>query len=498
MESKSHISLIVGATALFLGLLHNVLFYEKGIGLNVPLFIILAIAGGVFLIAYSNKRLDKKNVFLLLLPAVFFAGMVFARSSDLLTLFNIAASFLLLLLCVKTFLDKDLRTYLPLDYAKIILLPLGFIKSLIETISKIFNSPKVLRNSPKTQEVIRGVVMAVIAVSIFFFLFASADDVFRKVFSNFYIFELNEELFSRASVIAIITAIFIGVFGHIVSKSEQVSPTASIPRDRRLGAIETMIVLVATNGLFLIFIVLQLAYLFGGESRVASLGITYAEYARKGFFELILVAFLAFLMISVAEKRIVQKEHSHLLSFKLLSLFLLSQVIIILVSAFTRLSLYENAYGFTNIRLYSHVFMVWVGIVVALMAYTVISNQKREKFTFQIYLLSVLFLAGTNFLNPEKVIAKYNMDRYRDTGKLDTAYLASLSDDALPETVALLDDPNEAIRNLFARDLYWARNYDNRDDTDWASLRLPRMEAQELVASKHAQLEANKDIFTAN
>lgn len=250
----------------------------------------------------------------------------------------------------------------------------------------------------------------------------------------------------------------------------------------------------AINALFLVFITLQLTYLFGGESRVAALGLTYAEYARKGFFELILVAILSFVVISIAEQFVTKNGDSHSGIFKFLSVALLLQVLLILASAFTRLSLYENAYGFTDIRFFSHALMIWMGLVLALLAYHIVRSGRYEIFLYRVLLLSIFFLFGINIVNPEAFIARHNIARYESTGKLDTKYLAHLSDDALPETIRLLDDPNEEVRNSFASELYRARSHGDRDSENWESFTFPRMKAQQLIASKRAQLEASKDL----
>ena len=498
MQSTANSYVYLGLVALCLGIINNVLFYERGIGLNVPIFTISIIVGGVVILYQFGRHLERRSVMLFLVPTVLFSSMVFLRSSDLLTLFNILASVLLLLIFVSSFVGKSFHTYLPADYLKIFILPLKFLKSLLDVYPKIFSFRKVAEASAVTREVLRGSLLAIAAIVAFSFLFASADDVFRSFIPDLLQFKLNAELVNRFCILVFTTAALIGAFGYMFNSVGVSSSSPLIPKERKFGAIETTILLGAVNALFLVFILLQLTYLFGGESRVAALGITYADYARKGFFELILAAILSFIIISAAEKRVIKKEESHTRSFKILSIVLILQVVLVLASAFTRLVLYENAYGFTDIRLYSHALMIWIGLVLALLAYHILSNGKYEAFAHRVFLLAILFLFGMNILNPEAFIARHNIRRYENTGKLDTAYLAHLSDDALPETIALLDNPDEKIRNPFAKELYWARNYGNRNDTDWASLRLPRIKAQKLIAPKRAQLEANKDILTAN
>jgi len=182
--------------------------------------------------------------------------------------------------------------------------------------------------------------------------------------------------------------------------------------------------------LFFLFILVQLAYLFGGTSNISAQGFTYAEYARKGFFELIAVAVIAFAMLWTADRTVTKTSHDHARSFQLLSAALIAQVLLIMVSAFKRLYLYEQAYGFTALRLYSHIFVVFLAVIFVLLLIKILRNWAEHTFVFPAFIAAVLFLAGLNLFNPDAFIARQNLDRFHQTGKLDGAYLGSLSPDA--------------------------------------------------------------------
>ena len=255
-----------------------------------------------------------------------------------------------------------------------------------------------------------------------------------------------------------------------------------MPKKQKLGSIETMIVLVSVSALFLVFILLQLAYLLGGESHLMSLGLTYAEYARKGFFELIWVAILSYALISFAEKKIIRKsDDKHLSSFKIACSVLIIEVVIILASAFFRLWLYEFAYGFSTIRLYSHALMIWLGVVFVLLALHILKAGRRTRFGLQLFISVALLLISMNFLNPDAYIASKNIERYAQTGKIDVVYIANLSDDAIPVSARLLNDPDENVRAKFAEILSYSNlgvPYDSESNRmSWQSSRLSSMKA---------------------
>ncbi len=143
-----------------------------------------------------------------------------------------------------------------------------------------------------------------------------------------------------------------------------------------LGFTEATIVLGAVNVLFLLFVIIQFQYFFGGQTNIGVEGYTYAEYARKGFGELVAVAVfstLLFLGLSAVVKR---QNQAQRWIFSALGVLLVVLVGVMLVSAYQRLVLYETAYGFTRLRTYTHVFMIWLG---ALLAVVVVLDLLRKE-----------------------------------------------------------------------------------------------------------------------
>lgn len=509
---------MLGGAVLFLGLLHNFLFYREGFGLNILLFVIALLASGWILARRFNaaegegsQKLTRDTIVLTSL-ILFFSIMSFIRASSLLTFFNILGIILLLFLLVQSHTGKRIRDLFPEDYAKIFRLPFMF----APYFEKTFSDFRAARNAEKgiegkstiSKEVIRGIVVAIAALIVFTMLLVSADEIFASVVRRIFSFDIDPDLFGRAIIFAIVTAFLIAAFGYLLKKQDDeknsgkavsaesgIAPSfalsgglsgsndASKGDSHKVGHIETTIVLASVCALFLVFICLQLAYLFGGQSHILAQGMTYAEYARKGFFELIVVAIFAYMMISFAEKRIVKKGEGHLSSFKAVSSILIAEVVAILVSAFYRLALYEQAYGFSTIRLYSHALMIWLGVVLVLLALHIVSAQSdvkgRKRFGLRIFFSVSLLLACMNLLNPDAFIAEKNIDRYAETGKIDAAYLASLSDDAVPVTVHLLKDADKSVRAEFADAL--AAKRDGMTES-WKSSHISSMRAKVLLA----------------
>jgi hypothetical protein len=184
-----------------------------------------------------------------------------------------------------------------------------------------------------------------------------------------------------------------------------------------LGALESNIALGALVALFVAFVALQFATLFGGTQHVVkTAGLTYAEYARSGFAQLLVVAALAFAVLAAARRW--ARPHP------LLPAALCLLTLVVLASALKRLGLYEETYGYTRLRLAAHAALLYLG---ALFALVLITCSARA--LVAVTAASVLVFALSD---PERRIAQHNLERYDRTGKIDVDYLHTLGPDAAP------------------------------------------------------------------
>lgn len=480
--------------SLGLGAAFDYLFYGKIPGISFPIYVGLILLG-LFIISYYYKAPLHKWTFFLIIPLVFFSLMVAMRASGFLTVLNIIIClFILLLLGDIAATGKMIKNYLIENYAKTILIPLRFIYYFRETVSKAIQLRGQLKEQKKMSQVVKGVLMALPLLFIFLLLFSSADLVFYKHLSS--LIHIEPETLYRSVIIVFVTAVFIGAFGYVFRTDNNESQSSNMPAQiSRVGIVETSVFLGLINLLFLTFIAVQLKYLFGGEKNIIALGFTYAEYARKGFFELIVVAVISFLVLWSTEKYIVKKDIGHTFQFKILSSFLIIQVLVIMISAFKRLLLYENAFGFTAQRFYSHSFIIWLGVIFILLLYKILINQKENIFSFLAFLSVLVFLACFNIINPDAFIARQNIKHFRGSGDLDAYYLSRLSEDAIPEVVKVFElSGDEKMKRNLARELYWKTQYSGGPlFTHWQSSNIARSRAKKVLLSKEKYLEENKD-----
>jgi len=489
-------TVLISGISLVLGILFDYFFYDKMLGIAFPIYVIFIVLG-LFAISRIHKKQINKQVVWLLIPLVFFSTMVFVRTSALLTFFNVLISLVLLLLIVKTVYEREINNFLMKDYFKIVFLPFEFIQPLLHTLSELFSSHKVNKDRKTLSHVIKGILMAIPVMFIFILLLSSADLIFQKYISDLITINIQPETLIRIIFILIVTLIFIGAYSYVFQELKKQENIKQENTKYMIGNIESSIVLGMVNVLFFLFILVQLTYLFGGESNISAQGFTYAEYARRGFFELIAVAVISLLLLLTIEKHIVQKEKSHILGFKILSTAMIVQVIGIMVSAFTRLLLYEQAYGFTTLRLYSHIFIILLGIIFCLLIYKIHWDSRENMFALRTFISIILFLIGMNLLNPDLFIARQNIDRLATTGKIDVFYLSSLSDDAIPEVVKALDTLDGDMKSSLGYELYW-RTQKNNDFTKWQSFNISRVQAKEILDSEEKELEQYKDYYKDN
>jgi len=183
--------------------------------------------------------------------------------------------------------------------------------------------------------------------------------------------------------------------------------------------------------LLLVFILFQARTLFlGAEQFQAVTGLTVAEYARRGFFQLVAVAALSLPLLLLAEWLLERRDEA-LRPFRVLAAVMLILLLLILASALHRMRLYTAHFGLTELRLYTTAFMAWLAVVFVWFAATVLRG-RRSRLAPGAVVAALGTLLLLNLANPDAVIARVNLERAAVKGDLDTAYLARLSGDAVP------------------------------------------------------------------
>ena len=475
-------ALILGVSLAF-GLLWNYFFFDKmppGIGFTVYIALIIAAFFGVSHYSKRPVRGDLLWIFPLLL---FFASMVTFRASDLLMVLNVFACLGLLALVMEVSMQGTMRRFIPLDYLKLFW-PFKVIAPLIAVCADIL-SMRHITDKKNAQQIVRGVLITIPVVIIFGILLSNADPIFEKYASIFTHWNLSEETIGRIIFTIIVTIAGTAFFSYSLTRKADHATERS--HARPLGHIETSILLGSVNALFFGFIAIQLTYLFGGESNIVAQGMTYAEYARRGFFELVWVAVISYLVLIVTEMFVEKDTEKHSRMFKILTAAVILQVGVIMISAFYRMALYEQAFGFTTLRLYTHGFIILLGFIFAGLLYKILIEHRDNTFAFRTFLAIVIFVAGMNFFNPDAFIAQKNLERFAATGDLDTEYLATLSSDATPVLLEAMSITPGKMQHELGHKFYTRLHNDKLQQ--WMEWNWSRAEEQKLLSPKTSELE---------
>jgi hypothetical protein len=498
MKSNSNRLWIV---AIVLGWLFDFLFWKHAPGINFAIYVVLCLAGGMYLLLGVEKTKPARNTLWLLIPILFFATITFVRTEPLTSfLAHFLTLFLLGVLAI-TYLGGRWIWYGLWDYVS------GFLKlggnMLVKplTFSAEVRKERAERgDQPKRSAwpVVRGLLIALPILAIFASLLASADAVFDARLQDFLdllkIDNLAEYIF-RLSYILIGAYLLVGVFIHAArhSKDEELGNEKKSVLGQFLGFTESAIVLGSVALLFTIFVVIQFQYFFGGQVNIHIDGYTYSEYARRGFGELIAVAFFSLLLILGFGAITKRESEIQRKTFSALSVGIVALVLVMLLSAYKRLVLYETAYGFSELRTYTHVFMIWLGLLLVATVLLEIFHRERM-FALAALIASIGFAVTLPILNVDAFIVQKNIARelngqteYQSEGGrvvFDSGYFLNLSDDSIPpieRAFQSADLPDSVREELGAVLLCQQHRRPAKRDSTWQSFNLARWIADQTL-----------------
>lgn len=302
---------------------------------------------------------------------------------------------------------------------------------------------------PRRGSVVRAGALTTLLLVVFGTLFASADPAFASLTRLFAFPELDVGLLPVRILMGLLTIATIGALVLVPGRADN-EATAAADRSRtrigfELAPAEWITALVVLDALFASFVILQLTVLFGGRTQVLeTAGLTYAQYARGGFFQLVAVAFLTLAVVAGAVRFGDAGGGGRRTWMKILLGGLCALTLVILASAMKRMSLYEEVYGFTRLRLLVDTTILWLaGMFGLLLAAGWV--WKASWLPRAALALTAIAVLGLNVVDPDAAIARRNIDRFETTGKLDADYLASLSFDAVPELARLQQPERDCV-----------------------------------------------------
>ncbi|MEO6588975.1 MAG: DUF4173 domain-containing protein [Pyrinomonadaceae bacterium] len=538
MNERTKTGLEILQAAVLLGVLGDILLRQTPWGLNILLFVGAFIAAYVMLVLRRRQEFWTRQMLALNVALVYFAAMFVWRDSYELKVADTLA--ILTILAILTLPALKIKTQI----AGVFHYAVGFVWSGISVAFApfflVFNDVQ-WKTIPQTGwskhliSVLRGVLIAVPILLIFGALFVAADAVFQGII---------ERTFNIQADIVVGHIIFTGFFSWIVAGylrgslienfSEDAKKTflaaevkqpknlsvtdikdedepkaeeklkaeenkkwswqnfdnSVFPRVLTLGGIEVSIVLGLINLLFLAFVIVQIPYLFGGMDLVQNTpDFKLAEYARRGFGELVTVAALV-LPILLVSHWLLRKDNP--VNEKIFRVFAGIQIVllfVIMISATQRLLLLTGnlGYGLTTIRLYPMIFMIWLALIFIWFALTVLRGA-REQFAWGALWSAFVILGAVHVLNPDAYIVRTNIRLMQEGRVFDASYNANLSDDAVPVLLENLDEMNFEQR-CRVNNRYFYRLDESKQETDIRSFNFSRWTARKAIEENRIHMQ---------
>jgi hypothetical protein len=529
------------AVALLVGVLVDVLVPGNGTGINAVLVVAAVLAAAALAAGPDGiRRMDPVDAWLPV-AALGFASMAAIRADDWLVTIDLLLAAALTGGTVACLAGARItRGLVPAIVTLGVGLVVGLIIGAVTVLGAARPAPAAEGATPagdrvragvrRAGPVLRGLLLAIPIVAVFALLFASADAVFAELARTALDWRIELDLSAavdRAAWILIVAWAMAGLLAIAVRSLPTLVPggpdelreawsaadatadavrqadapppppwwsggslgaasAAEMRQPVRLGTVEAATVLWLLVALFAGFVALQLTYLFGGHDTAAVAGMTYSEYARRGFFELVAVAVLAGTLVVVLDLAVAWRGRAQLAG----AIALLGLTGIVLVSAFVRLRLYQDAYGWTELRFVVIVAILWLAMALGLTVWLLLARMTR----WTLHVLGILLLvtvAGMNVVGPQAFVADRNLERALDpagvppggrTG-LDAGYLATLGDEAVPSLVAAYPRLPTAARRATNAFLDERRSVLQADPTlqGWPAWNLTRLRARDAL-----------------
>jgi hypothetical protein len=324
----------------------------------------------------------------------------------------------------------------------------------------------------------RAALLVVPIVALLVLLFASADRAFANLIHT-PVLPDAATMVRRLAVVAIGSA---GAACLIAAARRRSIAVDQAERPLRIGwsrPAEWLGLLVAVDLVFALFVVVQFAVFFGGDERVRSIdGLTYAGYARGGFWQLLGATAIAGAVLSFGWlSQRTDRSPTLGVAFTASALTLVALVLVVLVSAFLRLRLYEEAFGFTPLRVLVHTTIVAIGVLLVC-AGVAIAVRAAWWLPTAALATAVAAVLALNAANVDAVVARENLRRAVAGAPLDVGQLERLSPDAVGPAIELLPDLQDADRDAVRRWLACeARLLGVPGGDGWASANLGRARA---------------------
>ena len=485
----------IGVGALILAIWFAILFVEKSIGLSMILFVIPFLYFFIYILEKNDKIKNKKNKFLLV-PIILLASTYFIYNNKFFNLFNLLVIPILFIFMILSLIGEklDVNKELFINFFGFIFNPINFICESTEQFLKTIkekNRPNFSNNEikkGKIKKIIKALLTILPLIIIILVLLSTADEIFANMFKTIFDFlniflkpfnNMNISLiFVKIFTTVILFFYFIGLFYYFCLKyylkNEEINENTKINDNFTIK-----ILLVLLNIIYLVFCYIQIKSLF-----LKNTSLNYAQYARQGFFQLMVVSFINIVTILIAKRRENKDEYKTNKFINYMSVIMIGFTFIIVISAGVRMYFYESAYGYTLLRLLVYC-TIFTESILFIPTILYILDKKIDLKKSYFIIIIVMYLC-MNFANFDSIIAKRNIDRYFETGKIDLEYLKNeVGTDGIKQIVRLLKEPRSQINEKKEVRMHLSYIYDSlnnyKENMDFRDFNISKIYAKNIL-----------------
>ncbi len=438
---STFVALTVAITAIAVSIAFHFLFYSHQYGIAFAIFM-LVLAAGVHVMTVMTGQRGNLWAYLFLAPVILSLIAEVLYASDVVHGIGFLISVGSLTLFTYWFSSprerfRSVKTLWPTTFFTESLWPFSKLSDFFHHL--------VVGKRQVTKAVI-GLLVAIPFILIIGVLFMNADPLIKKTV---------EEILTLPNFNVFISRLFWDVLAVIFFASSGWMLVTRLLDNRRpaehgshhvFDATVTASFLVVLNVLFAVFLGFQFVYFFGGESFIQAQGLTYAEYARQGFFHLLAVSFIVLVTLTAIYRYSKMKSWA----IRGLSLLLILQTIVVIASAVRRLMLYVDAYNLTVARFWALLVIFLIAAIFVFGMAAIIAELEYGAVAKSTVVALLLIVSAGLLINAEDLVARYNIDRFTkgETDKLDASYLGRLSSDAVPALVELANTQVDARKEL--------------------------------------------------
>lgn len=431
-----------------LSILNSIFFYGKSLGINVFLFVSAIIIFIVYTLK-SNKKINNVNGLLFITPIILISMTFFTYNNDFTSFNKIIIPALIVIMYIYTISPTYKLNTLFTKFCSLVFEPLSRIGNVYRiTFSSL---GKAFKLTDKSRKVIKAVLITLPVLILVIILLSNADAVFGSMFKEFlhYIKKIFTENFILRIVQIIVFFTYVGaVINYLLFGFEQEKDNS-----KESKKVDNYTINVLLSSLGIIYVIFDFIQIKSLMLHSISESINYAQYARRGFFELLVVAFINFIILLITKKGNNEGDKYS----KTLSIGMVILTLIIIISSALRMHMYENFYGFTNLRLLVYV-TLFTMVILLIPTVLYILNSKINIFKSYLVIITIVY-TGLCLFPVDTFITQNNINRYYQKGKLDIEYLENYHTDNIPLLVDLYNNTNDQKIKEELK-LYFERFYD--------------------------------------